>query len=272
MSDRFGPAAGNPASWPFDRARKIDCLQITGGPVFDPLIRKLERFTRLEDDDRRSIRSLPFTLRSFQRNDYVFRDGDPARHCYLVIDGVACGRKITNEGARQITSLCITGDIINPHNLYMGTVDFSACPLGQVTVAAIQSDKLNEIARNRPNVSLALWLNSLADASVSREWLLSLGRRNAMEGIAHFFCELAIRSEIAGISNRDSFEMPLTLSEIGDVTGLTPVHVSRTLTLLRTMDVISKIDSKFRISHWSRLSKIALFNEDYLFQYDDLRG
>ena len=54
-------------------------------------------------------------------------------------------------------------------------------------------------ALDRPTVGMAMWLDTLVDASVFREWVANVGRRDAYARIAHLLCELSLRLQVAGL-------------------------------------------------------------------------
>ncbi|NWM54972.1 winged helix-turn-helix domain-containing protein, partial [Escherichia coli] len=71
------------------------------------------------------------------------------------------------------------------------------------------------------------------DASIHREWEVSLGRRNAIERAAHLFCELQSRLLVVGAAEGNSFRLPITQNQFAECLGLTGVHVNRVLRELR---------------------------------------
>uniref|UniRef100_UPI0030137D3F helix-turn-helix domain-containing protein n=1 Tax=Methylobacterium nigriterrae TaxID=3127512 RepID=UPI0030137D3F len=52
------------------------------------------------------------------------------------------------------------------------------------------------------------------------------------------FCELLLRLQLVGCADGNSFDLPLTQGELGDVLGLTNVHVNRVLQDLRKRNLI----------------------------------
>ena len=116
-----------------------------------------------------------------------------------------------------------------------------------------------------PNIQRAIWLDSLLDSSIFREWVVNVGRRNARERIAHLLCELAARLRAANPGGDGvNYDFPLTQEQIADCTGLTAVHTNRTLQGLRRDGVISLSSSRLTILDWDRLAEIGDFNERYL--------
>lgn len=89
-------------------------------------------------------------------------------------------------------------------------------------------------AHIRPNIVRAFWWAQLVDESILRAWIVSMGRRSSLERVAHLMCELYIRARNIGLAGSDRAELPLTPIVLGDALGLTPVHINRVLSRLRT--------------------------------------
>jgi CRP-like cAMP-binding protein len=100
--------------------------------------------------------------------------------------------------------------------------------------------------------------------AIQREWTLNLGQRTAYERIAHLFVELFLRLEVVGLTNGGSCEFPLTQNDIADATGLTAVHVNRTLQDLRRDGLVELQSRVLTIPDMKALKNAALFNENYL--------
>ena len=86
---------------------------------------------------------------------------------------------------------------------------------------------------------MPLWRETLIDASIFREWMVGLGRREAYGRVAHLLCELYVRLRSVGLSNGHAYDLPLTQAEWGDALGISTVHVNRTLQDLRGEGLIT---------------------------------
>ena len=103
----------------------------------------------------------------------------------------------------------------------------------------------------------------MVEASITREALLNNGRRNAASRIAHFLCELEVRLAATGRSDR-GYHLPMTQEQLADATGLTAVHVNRTLKALGEQGLIERQARTIKIIDWNRLQQFADFKPDYL--------
>lgn len=229
-----------------------------------PLLRKLERQSPLSGDDRAAILSLPYKLRSVPPGTHLLRDGDRPDHVTALLSGFAYLHKLTGEGARQIVSIHIAGDIVDLHNSLLHASDHNIQTLSAAEVASIPSQALRDLTLSHPMAGRALWISTLIDAAIYREWVVNVGRRDALTRIAHLLCELALRLEVAGLAESGSFDLPMTQEQLADATGLTAVHVNRVLKKLGEDGVIERDGRSIRIADWRQIARVGDFNAQYL--------
>lgn len=228
------------------------------------VVDRWSRFASLSDEDRRAIGALPVTERTFERESYLIREGQPTTHCTLLRSGFAYRHKLVRNGARQIISIHIPGEFVDLQNAMFEIADHNVQCLTRVEVLLIRKQALNDIIADRPNVRRVLWLDTLIDASIFREWVVNVGRRNARARIAHLLCELILRIRQTEDILQTSWDIPLTQEQMADAVGLTPVHTNRTLKSLREDGVITFEQRKLRVIDWDKLVKVGEFNERYL--------
>ena len=228
------------------------------------LTRKLGLLAELDDLDRQAINSLPSTIQTVKNGHYLVRQGSQPTDCCLLLTGYACRNKVTVNGSRQIVSFHIAGDILDLQHLHLAVADHNVQAISEAEVAWIPKSKLRSMARQRPMLAEALWRDTLIDASIFREWVLNVGRRDARSRVAHMLCEFAVRCEAAGLGQAESFEWPLTQEQIADATGLTTVHVNRTLKGLSAEGCIHSDRGRYRPGDWTALKDVAGFDKLYL--------
>lgn len=115
-----------------------------------------------------------------------------------------------------------------------------------------------------------MWLDTLVDASIFREWIANVGRRDARTRIAHLLCEFAVRLRLAGLGEETHYELPMTQEQLADATGLTSVHVNRTLKGLETEGLIERTNPRaIHIGDWRKLAKAGDFDSAYLHLRDN---
>lgn len=227
-------------------------------------VRRLETRGPLAADDRAAVRSLPFSYRTIEPATYLVREGEPPEMCALLLSGFAYRHKVTGEGQRQIMSLHMSGEFLDLQNSFLGVADHNVQALTRCEVAMVPISALRNLVLQHPQVGRAMWIDTLIDAAIFREWIVNVGRRDSISRIAHLLCEFASRLEAAGLAQGGRYEMPMTQEQIADCTGLTPVHVNRVLKELGRLGLIEREKRSVLISQWDRLQDIGDFNSRYL--------
>jgi CRP-like cAMP-binding protein len=237
--------------------------------VLAPLVRKLEQWHRLTDEEHHALLALPHTVRDLKAHQYLVWDGDRPQNASLMLSGFAYRHKLAGNGSRQILSIHMRGDLLDLQNSLLGVADHNLQMMTPGSVALVPIQAIVDLAFNQPGVGMAMWYETLVEGSIFREWILNVGRRDAFTAIAHLLCEFAMRAEAAGIGHTTSYELPLTQEQLADAVGLTPVHVNRTLMKLEAEGHIRRSQRLIEIDDWQNLAKVADFQPRYLHFRDE---
>ena len=229
-----------------------------------PLVKKLRNWAPLDEADEAAILALPHTTRRLALGQYIVREGDVATHSCLVVQGFAMRHKVVGDGGRQIINIHMAGDMVDLQNSLLAVADHNVQTLTPMVAALIPRESIVELAFARPSVGKALWLETLVEGSISREWIANVGRRDARTRVAHLLCEFAMRLEAVGLGEQCNYELPMTQEQIADTVGLTPVHVNRTLKLLDAEGLTTRSKRSVIIEDWKKLTETGDFNPVYL--------
>ena len=115
-----------------------------------------------------------------------------------------------------------------------------------------------------PRVQQLFWHWTLIEASIFREWIVNVGRREAYARIAHLLCETITRLRAVGLSDGLTCDLPITQTELADATGLSPVHVNRSVQSLRRDGLISFRAGSLTVKDWGGLVEAGGFDPAYL--------
>ena len=233
-------------------------------PILQVVIESLDRLHPLAQADRAAIETLPFRMLDCGPHHYLVREGERPLYCGLLLDGYACRHKLAANGARQIVSFHIPGDILDAQHLELECADHNVQTITPATVALVPKGDMQRLVETQPTVRRALWRSSLVEASIFREWVLNVGRRDGLARVAHMLCEFATRREAARLGPPNHFELPMTQEQIGDATGLTGVHVNRMMRTLRVLGVIERDRRQITITDWDKMREVADFDPAYL--------
>ncbi len=146
----------------------------------------------------------------------------------------------------------------------LGEADHNVQSLNRCEVAVFPKAALLDLIATHPAIEKAVWLDTLIDSSIFREWVVNVGRRDARARIAHLMCELATRLRASGQGHGNVYDFPLTQEQLADATGLTAVHTNRTLQSMRKDGLINLSSKSLTVLDWDRLRDVADFSERYL--------
>jgi CRP-like cAMP-binding protein len=136
--------------------------------------------------------------------------------------------------------------------------------LSVTTILRVPHEALRDAARRYPAIAEAFWRECVVDSAVLSEWVVNVGRRDAKSRLAHLVCEIACRVVGPGEKSRFDFPFLATQTHLADMTGLTAVHVNRSLRALRDDKVADVRGRTVRVLDWQRLVEVGDFDSDYL--------
>jgi CRP-like cAMP-binding protein len=237
----------------------------TNSSTLEPLVEKLAYRVDLNPQDRAAIMALPFTVKRVERAEYIVRERDLATHSCVMLGGYSVRSKLTSRGARQIVAIHMKGEMVDLQNSLLKVADHSVQMLTPGKIAMIPREHVVRVTMDRPNVAHAMWIDTLVDGSIFREWIMNIGRRDARTRVAHILCEFAVRLRIAGLGHDTSYELPMTQEQLADATGLTAVHINRTLRGLDNEGLIERPNPRaIWIGDWRKLAEVGDFDTNYL--------
>ncbi|WP_376703380.1 Crp/Fnr family transcriptional regulator [Mesorhizobium sp. ISC25] len=232
----------------------------------DVLIRKIRTIADISDDDAAILRGMSTQEKDVAANQDIISEGDSPANSFVVLDGLICSSKYTGQGRRQITSFFVAGDIPDLHGLHLSVMDCSFSSLTPSRLGFIRHSVLRPICEQHPRIATAFWRSTLIDASIYREWVTNVGRREAYARTAHILCELIVRLRSVGRIEDHVADLPITQAALGDALGLSTVHVNRTLQELRGDGLIATSGTRLRALDWPRLVRAGDFDPTYLHQ------
>jgi CRP-like cAMP-binding protein len=228
------------------------------------LTEKLERRDRLSEAEKAAIADLLEPPRIVRAGADIVSEHSRPHHSTLLSAGFA-GRYITlADGRRQITEISVPGDFVDLHSLLMKQMDHGVVALTDVTVANVPHGRLRKVTEDYPHLTRVLWLDTIVDAAIHRQWIAAMGRRTGLAQLAHLLCELYLRLEVVGQARDHRFELPLSQPVLADSLGLSAVHISRLVGELRDKGLVQWTHPLVTITDWEGLVAAAEFDPTYL--------
>ena len=194
----------------------------------------------------------------------IVSEGRPCSAVFLISEGVAIRYRILRDGQRQIIDVLLPGNFAGVTSCRFATALFLIRTLTHSIIYPIPLPRLAALFEKQPQLAVHLLWSFANDAAVIAEHLIAVGRRTALERVAHFLLELLMRLQRLGLADGDTFQLPLTQEIIGDALGLSIPYVNRVLRDLQDEGLIVVKKQQFEICKYQELSALADFKQDYL--------
>lgn len=197
-------------------------------------------------------------IRSFRPHQYLVYAGERQESIYRLEEGWACRFRLLSDGRRQITGLFLPGDYCEPQWALGGSAEQSVTALTNVRISQVPCARPRPSGEQGSRLEAGIARSLVTCFNRQSDWIVSLGRKNAIERLSELFCDLFDRMDKAGLVYGDQCAMPLTQIDLADIAGLTSVHVNRVLQDMRDRNLVELHSKWMRIPDKAALRRIAL--------------
>ncbi|WP_159868193.1 Crp/Fnr family transcriptional regulator [Novosphingobium sp. 9U] len=218
----------------------------------------------LTREEEKALLDLPCHAAQVRANEDFVRLGEHVDHACLIVDGLVGRFDQNHQGSRQITAIHVPGDMADLHSVVQPQATSALQALSVATIVRIPHKAIRAATAAHPALAEALWRDCMVDAAILAQWVVNVGRRDARSRLAHLFCEIATRLEANIGSASFRFPFHVTQAQLADATGLTLVHVNRTLRVLREEGLAEVTRHEVRVLDWEGLAAAGDFQTDYL--------
>jgi len=225
------------------------------------LAEHLGHYVELSAREREALAGLTAGSRSVRRGAVLRPEHGANSEIFVVTDGWLYTSAMLEDGRRQIVRLHFRGDLLGLDSLSFQEAPDSITALTDAEICLIDRAGLGALFAEHPRLGALLFAVRQVDRVGLTDRLISLGRNSARGRVAALLLHIANRLRFAKLSVENGFALPLTQEEIGDLTGLTAVHVNRTMRALSEQGLIGRSGNILRILQPERLARVANYNQ-----------
>jgi CRP-like cAMP-binding protein len=225
-------------------------------------LRRLLLRSSLTDEEQQAIRSLPGRIETVSAGRDVIVPGEHTHESCTVVRGLMSRFDMMLDGSRQTVALHLPGEMCDLHSVPVETSGWGLEALSETTLLFVPHEALRALTRHSA-IALAFWRDTTVDGSILAKWVATMGHKQAVARMAHLFCELGMRLEQLELGLRNDYTVHVTQAQLAEVTGMTTVHVNRTLKSLADGGVTFS-RGKVRIADWDAAVRLAEFDPSYL--------
>lgn len=220
-------------------------------------LKRLEEFTSLTPEEAEAVRALGGPMIRLDRLREIRREGDPATGFYMLEKGWAMASHILPSGSRQILKIHLPGDMLGTPSMCSDKAVETLSSITPVVLRLVPLTQFGALIDSHPRVGALFLLSVQAERLALMDQLAEMGRTTAEAQLAAFLLDIAKRLARLGEVHNDSFQLRLTQEHIGDLLGLTNVHVNRMMRLLEDKRLIRRDRERITILDRPALTKLA---------------
>jgi len=184
-------------------------------------------------------------------------EGDPIDSVIWVLDGWVAMTKGFDDGRVQMIDVVLPIDVILPLSADGRTSAYGIRALTDAIVAPYPKALMHSLrCQSEPLEELVGELDAAGRARRA-ERMLHLGHGSAYERVALALIEMYLRVRALDAGVGTEYHLPMTQQQIGEFTGLSGVHVCRTLGRLDKEGIISHPDHDILVHDLDALARIA---------------
>lgn len=232
--------------------------------IVDPLVARLSGGGTVTPEERKILIRSISRIKDVAADEEIIAEGAKPTESTLLLSGFAARYSTVSNGKRQIVAIHVAGDFVDLHGFLLRQLDHGIFAMSPCRIAMVPHQNLLEITENFPHLTRLLWLSTLIDAAIHRQWIVGVGRLSAVGRVAHLLCELFLRLKAVGQTDGLRFQLPVTQEELADSFGMSIVHLNKTIQQLRSMDLFTWRRDQIEILDWDRLVEVGEFDPAYL--------
>jgi len=189
----------------------------------------------------------------FRRGEVIRQEGDQIRSFLYLRKGLVKLFKTDKNGKDQILSINKPGDFINLLSIFSNsTYKYSIAALEETFVCDVELPALMEIIKKNSRFALRILnrISKISDEIIENRF--EINQKQVKGRVAHILLFLS-----ENIYRKESFRMPITRREIGELISMTTENTIRTISEFKKDGIISFNAKTITILDYDRLRTIT---------------
>ncbi|MGP9797779.1 transcriptional regulator, Crp/Fnr family [Halomonas citrativorans] len=233
------------------------------------ILHHFSHYCSLSTADKALLASLEESPTDITAGSLLWELGDPAGEFCTLKSGWAYSYRHLENGDRQILEIYLPGDIIGLREFAFSQRLESVRMITDGVICHFPHKRLLDVFRQSVPLTSVVFAITSRHQALLTERLVTLARRSARQKTAHFLYEMYLRLRQTNRHTDGQLRLPLSQEQLADILGLSPVHVSRTFSLLSEEGLVFRDRHNVTIPDLQALAAVGEFDDCYL--NDDVR-
>ncbi|MGF7205905.1 CRP-like cAMP-binding protein [Skermanella aerolata] len=187
----------------------------------------------------------------------LFHQGQPFDQVLIIRSGWVLTYKVFQDGQRQIIRFALPGDLIGFEGDDTSGMAYTAEALSDVTLCSFKRSLFYGVCSSSPQMAMNFAAAVTREALAAWNHVGALGQQSAMGRVANLLLDLHRRAVAQCGADGPAVRLPINQIHIADATGLTSVHVCRTLKQMKLERLLEFGKGQLVLLDPERLAEIA---------------
>ncbi|QYJ01104.1 Crp/Fnr family transcriptional regulator [Thalassovita mediterranea] len=227
------------------------------------LASKLEKLAPLSQAQADLLASLEKEKEEIGKDEILVRQGEKLGELFILKKGWVIATREEMSGHPHIPTVYHPGDIIGLSDAAFAETPNTTIAATKLVVCRFPRERLTDVLNQSPRISGLILALSMIDQAMMNDRLVVSRRTDGYLRLVLFLLQTLSRLRLMEPLLRDQFHCPLTQEQIGAATGLSAVHVSRSIKKLLKLGLIERHKRFFRLKNEPALNELVGYVNRY---------
>lgn len=227
------------------------------------LAAKLEKLAPLTSQQVGLLAALEKDEEELKEGHVLLREGQSIDELFVLKKGWAIAARGEQGGRLHAPTVFYPGDVIGLADIAFSQTPNSVTAATRLTVCRFPRHHLQNVLNRSPRISGLLLALGMVEQSMLNDRIIVGRRTDGYHRLVLFLLQTISRLRLMQPVIRDQFHCPLTQEQIGAATGLSAVHVSRSIKKLVELGLVQRHRRFFRLVDEEAMRSLVDFENRY---------
>lgn len=230
----------------------------------------LSRYGSLSDETIGLLSNVKAKSVELKRNQKLCSISQGKSEIFIIRNGWVSLCHSANNRGEDICNVYMPGDIVGLRESFFINHCVTLLALQTCQLDRVSADEVSELFEKYSDIKKTIVSYVMVNDNITIERLRSCTHLKAEERVAHFLLEIYERYNFNERVESKFFCFPVTQEVVGELLGITNVHVSRCMTTLEQKKLIRKSRNSIKLLEPELLAELTGFDRDLIYSHIDL--
>ncbi|MBB3880557.1 Crp/Fnr family transcriptional regulator [Sphingomonas pseudosanguinis] len=192
-----------------------------------------------------------------RRGEIFQREGEATSGFHLHVQGWVTSSIVLRNGNRLIQKVHLPGDMLGTPSMVLPEAADTLTAVTESITAFVPYERFGRLYESHPRLAALFTIATQMERLALMDALAMTGNAPARERLARLLVDFHARLSPIGLVTDDGFHLPLTQEIMGDLLGLTAVHVNRTIRGLEEERLLARQGHRFQLLDLVALRRLS---------------